>query len=49
MSLIDYMRHFQLLIEFLEHYNATIGEDKAFLDKAGILTNDVKPYGKESD
>ena len=37
MSLADYMRYFQSLIEVLDHYNATIGEDKTFLDKAGVL------------
>ena len=33
-SLDDYLRHFQSRIEVLEHYNTSIGEDKAFLDKA---------------
>ena len=43
------MRHFQSLIEVLEHYNATIGEDNAFLDKAGILMDNVEPRGTETD
>ena len=41
MSLADYTRHFQSLIEVLEHYNTTIGEDKTFIGKAGILMEDV--------
>ena len=43
------MGHFQLLIEVLEHYSATIGEYKTFLDKAGILMEDVEPDGTETD
>ena len=42
------MRHFQSLIEVLEHYNAAIGEDTYFLDKARILMEDVEPDGKET-
>ena len=43
MSLANYMRYFQSLIEVLEHYSTTIGGDKSFLDKAGILMEDNKP------
>ena len=41
------MRHFQSLIEVLEHYNETIREDKEFLDKAGIVMEDEDPDGTE--
>jgi len=49
MSLANYMRHFQSLIDVLEHYNANIGEDKAFLDKAKILMEDMEPNGTETN
>jgi len=44
-SIADYMRNFQSLIEILEHYNTTIGEEKDFLDTSGILTEGVEPDG----
>ena len=49
MSLANYMRHFQSLIEVLEHYNATIGEDKDFLEKSGVLMDQKEPDGTETD
>ena len=49
MSLANYLRHFRSLIEVLEHYNASIGEYKAFLDKAGILAEEQEPTGSESN
>ena len=48
-SLADYLRHFQSLVDVLEHYNASVGEDKAFLDKAGILMEDEEPDVKDSN
>ena len=42
-SLTDYLRHFQSLLEVLEHYNVSIGEDNYFLDKAGVLMDDEEP------
>ena len=48
-SLANYTRYFQSLIEVVEHYNATIGKDKNFLDKAEILMEDVEPNGTETD
>ena len=47
-NLADYIRHFQSLIEVMEHYNSSIGEVKYFLDRVGILVNDVEPDGIES-
>lgn len=46
-SLVDYLRHFQCLNVVLEHYNASIGEGKVFLDKAGVLIDDEKQDGTE--
>ena len=41
--LADYLRHFQSLIDVMDHYGASIGEDRAFLDKAGILMDESPP------
>ena len=43
------MMHFQSLIDVLEHYNATIGEDEDFLDKTGILMEEVESDRTEPD
>ena len=48
-SLPDYLRHFQSLVDVLEHYNASVGEDQAFLDKAGILIDESEPDGTEGN
>ena len=48
-SLADYLRHFQSLVDVLEHYNASVGEDKAFLDKAGVLIDEKEPHISESN
>ena len=42
-TLVDYVRHFQSLVDVLERYNASVEEDQAFLDKFGILKNEKEP------
>ena len=44
-----YMIYFQSLIEVLEQYNATIGEEKDFLDKTGIIMDSLEPDGIQTD
>ena len=41
--LSEYLKHFQSLIEVMEHYKASVGEDGAFLENAGILLEADKP------
>ena len=48
-SLADYLRHFQSLIDVLEHYNASVSEDQEFLDKVGVLIDETKPDGTEAN
>ena len=33
----------------LEHYNASVGEDQDFLDKAGVIMDETKPDGTEAN
>ena len=37
------------MVDVLEHYNASVGEDTAFLDKAGILMEDEEPDVKDTN
>ena len=48
-SLADYLRDFQSLVDVLDHYNTSVGEDKAFLDKAGVLMEEEEPHVDDSN
>ena len=48
-SLADYLRHFLSLVDVLEHYNASVGEDQDFLDKTGVLIEESEPDGTEEN
>ena len=48
-TLSEYLKHFQSLVDVLEHYKESIGEDQAFLDKAGIMIDEEEPDPLDSN
>ena len=46
-TLAEYLTHFKSLVDVLDHYKASVGEDPAFLDTAGVLLEEEEPDGSD--
>ena len=42
-TLAEYLTHFKSLVDVLDHYKASVGEDPTFLDNEGVLLEGEYP------